>query len=70
MKIYIVVTDVVNDVTYSCKSVITRYSRKVPGPFLLCHLFSKKKVKTSHTSGENILLHNSIYIKGLFHQTT
>ena len=27
----------------------------VPGLFLLCHLFSKKKVKTLYTSGENIL---------------
>ena len=40
----------------------TRYSRKVSGLFLLCYLFSMKKVKTLHTSGKNIFLHNSIYI--------
>ena len=47
---------------FKMESRTTRYSRKVPGLFLLCHLFSKKKVKTLYTSGENIFLHNNIYI--------
>ena len=45
----------------------TRYSQKVPGLFVLCYLFSMKKVKTLHTSGKNIFLHNNIYIfRGFF----
>ena len=32
---------------------------------MLCYLFSMKKVKTLHTSGKNIFLHNNIYMRPL-----